>query len=306
MPTRAENSERRSQWKAEILRRVTAGESLAALCAEADMPNRANVHRWAAKDTSFADALAEAQRRGAWRRLKGFDEAKARAFLVRLAAGEPLLSICRDPTMPSRIRLGYWRATQGEFAAEVHRLINLHKAERTRFHFRSGLQAWDEARADRVLLHVGRGHSYRRLRRLDPSLPGGGVIERWRRERPDFDFDLRANMAAGRRARLPGRMAAVLGPLRDRIVEGGSLHSLGGRHGLPSRGTLYNWVGRSPDFARDIAQACDHREDWYRDQLVEIAEGAEALGVAEARRRMAPLEQRLGRLTQRPGKRWLG
>jgi hypothetical protein len=58
--------------------------------------------------------------------------------------------------------------------------------------------------------------------------------------------------------------------------------------------------------ARDIAQACDHRQDWYADQLLEIADDADRLGVAEARRRMAPLERQLGRLTQRPGKRWLG
>lgn len=306
MLTRADLTERRSRWKVEIARRVAAGETLTAVCAEAGMPNRASVGRWARKDLSFADALAEAQRRGTWRRQQGFDEAKARALLARLAAGEQLLSICRDPAMPSRQRLSYWRATQGEFGAEVLRLINVHKAERTRRAFRSGRRAWDEALADRVLLHVGRGHSYRRLRRLDPGLPGASIIERWRRERPDFDFDLRANMAAGLRARVPARMAAVIDPLRDRIIEGGSLHSLGGRHGLPSRGTLYNWVGRSPDFARDIAQACDHREDWYADQLLEIADDADRLGVAEARRRMAPLERQLGRLTQRPGKRWLG
>ncbi len=227
-------------------------------------------------------------------------------LLARLAAGEQLLSICRDPTMPSRLRLSYWRATQGEFGAEVLRLIDLHKAERTRRAFRSGRREWDETLADRVLFHVGRGHSCRRLRRLDPSLPGAGVIERWRRDRPGFDAELRVNMAVGRRARVPARMAAALDTLRDGIVRGGSLHSLGGRHGLPSGGTLYNWVRRSPDFAREIAWACDHREDWYADQLQMIADEAGALGLAEVRRRSAPIARQLGRLKQRPGKKWLG
>jgi transposase-like protein len=301
MPTRAEFSERRTQAKTEVLRRVSAGETLTAVCAEPHMPNRASIVRWAKTDVSFADTLAEAQRRGTWRRVQGFDEAKARAFLARFAAGESIVSICRDPAMPSRKRLSYWRLTQGEFGGELFWLIRRQKAERSRGAAYSAPRAWDEALADRILLHVGRGHSVRRLRRVDPTLPGAGVIARWRRERPDFDSDLRVNMAAGRYARVPARMAAVLDPLRDRIIEGGSLQSLGGKHGLPSRATLYNWVRRSSDFAREIAQACEHREDWYTDQLQMIAEEAQVLGVAEARRRMAPLVRQLGRLSQRPG-----
>src|SRR4051794_38952048 len=105
MATRAELSERRSRWKTEIVRRVDAGESLTGLCAAAGMPNRATVKRWAGRDSSFADALTAALRRGFWRRHQGFDEAKARVFLARLAAGEKLVSICRDPNMPSPQRL---------------------------------------------------------------------------------------------------------------------------------------------------------------------------------------------------------
>ena len=207
--------------------------------------------------------------------------------------------------MPSRLRLTYWRATQGEFAAEVFRLINLHKAERNRRRIGSGRRDWNEAEAERVLFHLGRGHAYRRLRRVDPSLPCGDIIDRWRREHPDFDADVRANMAAGQRGRVPRRMSAALDPLLSGIVQGGSLQSLASRDGLPCRGTLYNWTRRSPDFAREIAQACDHREDWYTDQLRIIAEEAQHIGAGKARRRMAPLLRRLGRLSQRSGKKWL-
>jgi hypothetical protein len=225
-------------------------------------------------------------------------------LLARLAAGEKLLSICRDPTMPSLLRLAYWRATQGEFGAECLRLINVHRAARLEAMRKPG-RTWDPALADRVLLHVGRGHSYRRLRRLDANLPGGWVIDRWRREHPDFDADLRVNMAAGRRARAPARMAAALDTLRHGIIQGESLQSLAGRDGLPCRATLYNWTARSPDFAREIAQACDHREDWYTDQLQILADEAEHIGLAEARRRAAPIIRRLGQLRARPGKKWL-
>ncbi len=208
--------------------------------------------------------------------------------------------------MPRPATLRYWRATQGEFGAEVNRLIDGRRTQLRRAMSDRRRVSWDDAAADRVLRLVGRGHSYKRLRRLDPSLPGGWVIERWRRERPDFAFDLKVNSLAGRRARITARMAAVLDPLRDGIIQGGSLASLGGRHGLPVRNTLYRWVAGSPDFARQIAQACEHREDWYADQILMIGDDAHRLGATEARRRMAPLSRQAGRLKTRPGKRWLG
>ncbi len=301
MTTRAEFAERRAQSKAELLRRVSAGERLTAACADPHMPNRVTVVRWGKADAGFAGDLAQAHRLGTWRRHQGFDEVRARAFLARFAAGESIVAICRDPAMPSRKQLAYWRATQGEFCGALYWLIRDQKADRNRGFPQTSPRPWDEALADRVLFHVGRGHSYRQLRRVDPSLPGASLIERWRRERPDFASDLRVNMAAGRYARVPTRMAAVLDTLRDAIVEGGSIRSLAGTRGLPCRATLYRWVRRSPDFARQIADACDHREDWYTDQMQMIADEVGILGVAEARRRMAPLVQQLGRLSQRPG-----
>ncbi|MGH6964588.1 MAG: hypothetical protein ACREE0_08880 [Phenylobacterium sp.] len=303
MPTRAEFSERRTQWKAEVVRRLTTGESLTAVCAADGMPDKCSVYRWVAKDTSFADAFVQAQQRGTWRRRFAFDDARARVFLRRLASGEPLQSILRDPAMPRLSTLRDWRAQQGEFGAEYAHLIRVYKRQRLEA-WRRRVQ-WNAALADRVLAMVGRGHSYRKLHVIDPSLPGRWVIDRWRRERPDFNADLKVNMAAGRRGRVPARIAAALDRLCAGIVQGGSFSSLGGRDGLPTKVTLYKWAARSPDFARDIAQACDQREDWYTDQLQMIADGAAALGPAEVRRRSAPILRQLGRLTKRPGKKWL-
>jgi len=305
MPTRAEFSERRTRWKAEVARRLTAGESLTAVCATDGMPDKSNVYRWVRTDVSFAEQFAEAQRRGTWRRRFAFDDALARAFLRRLASGEALGSILRDPTMPRLATLRDWRAQQGEFAAEYLRLIRVHRGLRIEAMYRPP-RAWDAAVADRILALVGRGHSYKTLTAIDPGLPGYWVINRWRREQPDFDAEMRLNMAAGRRGRVPGRMAAALDTLRAGIVQGESLASLGGRDGLPVKATLYRWAARSPDFARSIAQACDHREDWYNDQLQMIADDADRIGLPEVRRRSAPIARQLARLRNRPGKRWLG
>ena len=125
MPTRAELSERRHELKAEIVRRLTAGESLRAVCAAGAMPDKATVCRWSLKDASFADAFDEALRRGTWRRRFAFDDALARVFLGRLASGERIGSILRDPAMPRLATLRDWRAQQGEFAAEYLRLIGV-------------------------------------------------------------------------------------------------------------------------------------------------------------------------------------
>jgi hypothetical protein len=305
MPTRSDLAERRYRQQEEILSRVVAGKTLTAVCAEPDMPGRATVWRWSGRSGWFADALAAAQRRGIARRRTDFDEAKANAFLARLRAGDSVRALRRDRSMPNPATLDYWRMTQGEFGAEVLRLIGLHRIERFRRYMRREPPAWSEALGDRVLLMVGRGISCTRLRRLDPALPAYEVIRRWRRERPQFDAAFRVNMRMGRLARGASKRAAVLEPLLDGIVSGGSLHSLGGEDGLPHRDTLYRWAARSPDFAREIAQACDHREDWYTDQLQLIAEEAQHIGADEARRRMAPLRRQLGRLSQRPGKKWL-
>ena len=215
MPTRAEFSERRNLAKTEVVRRLWVGETLTGVCGDPHMPNRTTVVRWARRDETFADALAQAHRRSAWTRHEGFDEVRARIVQARFAAGETLFSICRDPAMPSCKQLAYWRATQGEFGGAIFRLIRDKKAARSSASPHNAPRDWTEVVGDRILLHVGRGHSVRRLRRLDPSLPGPDTIARWRLQNPEFAWELKVNMAVGRQRRVvPTRMAAVLDTLR--------------------------------------------------------------------------------------------
>jgi len=306
MARNSHHYDRRRPRQDELIARVAAGETVRAVCAEPHMPHEGSVCRWALSEPWFAEALANARRRATARRSYDFDDAKAQAFLARLRAGEAIRALQRDASMPGRRTLRYWRATQGEFASEVFRLVGFHRAERGRRQLRSEPRDWDEAVADRVLLMIGRGHSGKRLGEVDPALPGYRVIRRWRRERPEFDAEVRVTQRMGRLARGWARRRAVLEPLLNGIVRGGSLNSLSGKNGLPCRATLYAWVRRDPAFAREVAQACDDREDWYTDQMQIIADEAGPISVADARRRVAPLSRRLGQLRGRPGKRWLG
>src|SRR3954464_13006962 len=98
--------------KAEIVARGAAGERLGAILASAGMPHGQTVRNWAAADPLFAADLAAARRTGDWRRLYGFDEAWAAAFLARARAGETINALLAEPGAPSRRTYEYWKATQ--------------------------------------------------------------------------------------------------------------------------------------------------------------------------------------------------
>ena len=105
-----------------IAARIAAGEFLTEVCAEPGMPSRKTVHAWANGSPGFAQALADAfrqartARRLADRQKLAAWEARPRkrpataelsytpevgeAICGRLAEGESLSSIVRDPDMP--------------------------------------------------------------------------------------------------------------------------------------------------------------------------------------------------------------
>jgi len=294
----------RSALKAEIVTRVAAGTPLCALGAESGMPCDTTVRNWRRSDAAFAADLGLALRQGAWRRRWMLDPAKAEAFLARYRTGEPIHRILADPAMPSRPVLDYWRATQALFAEEVHRLKGVHEPNRLR-----GLRRvktptpWDADVADRILVRLVRGEGLKAMLDTDPTLPGLGVVARWRREQPEFDAELRAAIRIGRRRHGPaaGRCARLTETIISRIAEGASLCSLGKEPDMPCRETLYRWVRERLDFAVEVAAACEAREEWLADQILAIAETATPGTVTATRQRMAPLNRQLARLRHRPG-----
>jgi hypothetical protein len=135
--------------------------------------------------------------------------------------------------------------------------------------------------------------------------PSLAVLARWRAEQPAFDAQLTWALNAWRRRR--GRERLMCTPeLTQRIVDGllvgGSLRSLARRPDMPSQRTLYNWVRDRPDFAAEVAEACAHREDWYRDQMqMALDLVTDDISARVVRRRIMKHRAQLVRLRKRPG-----
>ena len=295
----------RSVLKAAIIARVAGGDTVKAICAEPGMPTDATVQVWRRADPLFAADLVAAQRRGDWARRLAFDEAVAAAFLARVAAGETVRALLGKPGMPGQGTYRHWRRTQAGFQEALWRLREGRYSRRSSTgHGR--WRAWDEAVADRVLLAVMRGAPLRRLLASDGALPCLAVLARWRREQPEWDRALRLAIGVGRRARgerlARARLAQVREAVGDEIVVGESLRSLGARRDMPSAATLYAWFRRWPDFAREVLWACDLREDWFNDQMIDICQRNGPFALAATKRQAAPLQLRVNRLAKRPGR----
>ena len=283
--------------KAEIVARTDAGETLRAICASPDLPAADAVRSWARADAAFAEALAGARRRAAWRRLWTFDEAKAEAFLARARAGEPIKSLLGHPGMPSAKQYHRWRTAQPPFAEATFALrqrSNARLGERGRARRRD----FDQVLADRIIVRMNQGSKLADILAADPELPGEVRLARWRRAAPDFDRVLRMIVAARRRAP-PAVPVSQARAVVAHIIEGGSFASFSRLPGAPSEGVLRRWM-RDPHFAEQVTRACEFREDWYEDQILLIAERTSG-SIREMERATAPLRLQLARLRRRPG-----
>jgi hypothetical protein len=102
---------------------VASGESLGVICAEARMPHRATVARWAAEKPRFAADLLAARTAGGRlarsRQLSSYDPATAHEICERLCEGESLVDVCRDPAMPSFGTVYRWRRSFADFAEMI-------------------------------------------------------------------------------------------------------------------------------------------------------------------------------------------
>jgi hypothetical protein len=320
MPSSRDLAIRRAEAKAEILRRVAAGERTQAVCADHGV-HVATVSRWAAADPAFAEGLADARAKGLFVRSRMFRADVADQVLARLAAGQPLRAIGADPAMPGPATLRHWMQTQVAFGEEARRIIKDRQALRAQrlkapasdpapTSDRPDAAAppvahlFDPGLADQVVLRIARGARCRHLRRDDPALPGYKVIRAWRRAQPDFDAAVRFAIRMGRTARAKARRDAALEPLARAIRQGHTISSAAGRRGLPPRRTLCAWIARDPEFARRLAQAYDAREDLLAHLL------DEAILATPSRRALrqtgSPLPRLHGQAARRPGRKWLG
>jgi transposase-like protein len=295
----------RAALKARIVARVAAGETVDDICAEAGMPCAGSIQVWRRSDPLFAGELEDARRRGGWMRRLAFDEAKAEAFLARVRAGERIRDLLDKPGMPSQRTYTYWRRTQVAFQAELWKLRGARYARHSGV-THSRYRAFDQAIADKMLVRVVRGENWRRMLETDPEMPSRVVVYRWRAEQPDWDkamkIAFRVGRLAGAKARARAQLTAELREeITDRIVLGGSLRSVARSPDMPCAQTLYAWVARWPEFAREVARACEIREVWLNDQMIDIAIRNGPFGLAETKREAAPLQLRANQLSKRPG-----
>jgi len=119
-----------------IVARVAAGESLTAVCREAGMPSADTVRAWAAASPGFAEALDGAFRRAritqrladrrraaeraarpsrAGGRVSTYTRQLGEAICERLANGESLTAIGRDPALPCYRTMLQWVSRHREF-----------------------------------------------------------------------------------------------------------------------------------------------------------------------------------------------
>lgn len=122
-----------------ICARIEAGEPLNAICRDAALPCRRTIMNWRKSAPGFRARYerARAQQRaarlerglpptlggGQWR----YTDTLARTICDRLAAGESLLSICRDPAMPGYSTVLRWADQNTDFQAAYQR-ARLHQA----------------------------------------------------------------------------------------------------------------------------------------------------------------------------------
>lgn len=281
----------RNDVQAELLARVRAGAPVTTVCQQPDMPSHVTLLAWRRKYPTFDEALTEARRVGLERRRWGFDEVRAEAFLTRLRGGERVRDIIgkRGATLSGPL-YRRWMRTQAAFQEEVNRLI----VDRHRRRPPPPAWAFDPAVADAIVRAVAEGL---KVTRLGPAtgFPSSTVVNRWRREQPEFDLGVRVAVRVWKRRastrRGPG--PDLLDEILDRVREGMSLNAVSQAPGMPSRGVLYGWRKANPQVGREIAQARWERGDALSDRIMELSE-TPAMAWAnrrEARRLMARLRR---------------
>ena len=106
-----------------------------------------------------------------------YDEALAQRVLDRIAAGQMLRELWRDPALPTRGDLRRWRHADPKFAQRLRQAVNAARGRR--------MTTYDPAVADHILERLCEGESLRRICR-NPALPTFVTVFDWLKAHPDF------------------------------------------------------------------------------------------------------------------------
>lgn len=173
-----------------LLARVAAGERLADLWADPQMPGRTTYDYWRQTQPAFAEAMRRL-RAGQRERLAGrgragrrdYDPGLADRVLARVWASDaPLHAILKaDPTLPCYQTLARWRRQEPAFDARLSRLLEGWKGLRKARRARARCAALTPAIVD----HIRAGGSLLTASQA-PGAPAANTLYRWMAEHPDF------------------------------------------------------------------------------------------------------------------------
>ena len=109
-----------------------------------------------------------------------------REILRRVAAGESVVALCRDPRMPNPNTVTHWARTRPGFRRQ------LEKARRAagRYGANAQMGRFCAATAQEIYLRLAAGETMHSIC-ADPAMPAETTVARWRRMEPEFDEALR-------------------------------------------------------------------------------------------------------------------
>jgi terminase small subunit-like protein len=175
-------------------------------------------------------------------------EVQARV-IERLEAGATLRALAAMPGFPKRQTLHTWGKADPDFAVRLARARAWGRGLRTSA---TAGPVFDAVRAEALLVKVRLGEAVKDLVKR-PEGPKRLLLNRWRRERPDFDADLKAAVWSarcfhGRRKGWPYDEAAA-----DRIIlrlcKGETMPQIMRDPAMPGKDALIRWRRDRPEFA---------------------------------------------------------
>jgi hypothetical protein len=188
-------------------------------------------------------------------------ETMERRVCEAVEAGATLDRIARRPGWPSRCTVWRWARDSPAFARRLGEAQAWRRGMAVSA--RAGPQ-FDEARAQAFLLAVRRGQAVRDLVRT-PGQPHRDLLNRWKRERPDFAAELEAAVrfsAEERPQRWDRYDEAVADEIVVRLIRGEPMSRVLADPDLPCKIILRRWRRKRPDFdaALKTARLAGHRK----------------------------------------------
>lgn len=175
--------------------------------------------------------------------------------IARLDGGYPLRALCGLEGYPSSRTIYRWAAQDPGFARQIAYARAWGRGIRGEAAARR--TAYDEARAEALLLKVRQGHAVRDLVRR-PEGPNRERLNDWKRQRPEFAAALveAARFSASlRRHRWAPYDEATADRLVLRVSQGEALRDIVKEPQAPSRETVERWRRAEPGFAAALKTA---------------------------------------------------